>query len=93
MWFDEGMQWLAMPSDKHGRSQTFSDAAIQFCQGIKCLVGQPLRQTLDIVHMPAAPGKVGPAAAGFQLAVPTPETLTGRTELSAEQVALAVVGE
>ncbi|WP_211322335.1 transposase, partial [Paracidovorax anthurii] len=43
MWLDEGMQWLAMPSGKRGRSATFSDAAIQFCLSIKCLFGQPLR--------------------------------------------------
>lgn len=50
VWLDEGMQWLAMPSDKRGRSQTFSDAAVQSCLSIKCLLGQALRQTLVMVH-------------------------------------------
>lgn len=37
IWLDKGMQWLAPPSGKRGRSQTFSDAAIQLCLTIKCL--------------------------------------------------------
>ncbi len=44
------MQWLARPTGKRGRSQTFSDAAIQFCLTIKCLFGLPLRQTLGLVQ-------------------------------------------
>ena len=44
------MQWLAPPSGKRGRSQTFSDAAIQFCLTIKCLFSLPLRQTLGLVQ-------------------------------------------
>ena len=44
------MQWLAVPSGKRGRNQSFSDAAIQFCLTIKCLFGQPLRQTLGLVQ-------------------------------------------
>ena len=44
------MQWLAPPTGKRGRSPTFSDAAIQFCLTIKCLFGQPLRQTLGLVQ-------------------------------------------
>ena len=35
---------------KRGRCQKFSDAAIQFCLTIKCLFGQPLRQTLGLVE-------------------------------------------
>ena len=50
IWLDRDMQWLAVPSGKRGRSQTFSDAAIQFCLTIKCLFGQPLRQTLGLVQ-------------------------------------------
>ena len=30
IWLDSGLQWLAPPTGKRGRSQTFSDAAIQF---------------------------------------------------------------
>ena len=50
MWLDQSMQWLAAPSGKRGRSPRFSDAAIQFCLSIKCLFGQPLRQTLGMVQ-------------------------------------------
>ena len=50
MWLDREMQWLAAPSGKRGRRQTFSDAAIQFCLSIKCLFGLALRQTLGLVE-------------------------------------------
>ena len=50
IWLDKDMQWLAPASGKRGRSQTFSDAAIQFCLTIKCLFGLPLRQTLGVVQ-------------------------------------------
>ncbi len=50
VWLDKEMTWHAVPSGKRGRSQTFSDAAIQFCLSIKCLFGQPLRQTLGMVQ-------------------------------------------
>ncbi len=39
-----------MPSGERGRSPTFSDAAIQFCLSIKCLLGQPLRLSLGMVQ-------------------------------------------
>ena len=35
---------------QRGRNQTFSDAAIQFCLSIKCLFGQPLRQSMGMVQ-------------------------------------------
>ena len=44
------MQWVAAPSGKRGRSQKFSDAAIQFCLTIKCLFGLPLHQSLGLVQ-------------------------------------------
>lgn len=50
IWLDRDMQWLAQPTGKRGRCQKFSDAAIQFCLTIKCLFGQPLRQTLGLVE-------------------------------------------
>ena len=50
IWLDKDMQWLAQPRGKRGRCQKFSDAAIQFCLAIKCLFGQPLRQTLGLVE-------------------------------------------
>ena len=37
MWFNSGMALHAAPSDKPGRQQTFSDAAIQACLAIKVL--------------------------------------------------------
>lgn len=40
------MQWYAPASGKRGRQRFFSDAAIQFCQTIKCLFGLALRQSL-----------------------------------------------
>ena len=39
------MQWFGQRSGKRERSQTFSDAAIQFCLSIKCL-----RQALGMVQ-------------------------------------------
>jgi hypothetical protein len=50
VWLDTEMKWLAEPNGKRGRNQTFSDAAIQFCLSIKCLFGQPLRQSLGMVQ-------------------------------------------
>ena len=50
MWLDRRMQWLAAPSGKRRRRQTFSDAAIQFCVSIKCLFNQPLHQALGMVR-------------------------------------------
>ena len=50
IWLDKEMQWRAPASGKRGRSQTFSDAAIQFCLTIKCLFSLPLRQTLGMVQ-------------------------------------------
>ena len=38
------------PSGKRGRSQTFSDAAIQFCLSIKCLFNLPLRQAMGMTQ-------------------------------------------
>jgi len=44
------MQWLAAPSGKRGRQQTFSDVVIQFCLSIKGLFRLALRQTLGLVE-------------------------------------------
>lgn len=43
------MAWFAGKSGKRGRSDTFSDAAIQFCLMVKGLFGLPLRQTTGMV--------------------------------------------
>ena len=50
IWLNRDMQWFATPNGKHGRQQTFSDAAIQFCLSIKCLFGLALRQSLGLVE-------------------------------------------
>lgn len=50
IWLDKEMAWFAAPSGKRGRSPTFSDAAIQFCLGIKGLFGLPLRQSIGMVE-------------------------------------------
>jgi hypothetical protein len=43
IWVDPAMNWHGQPSGKLGRSQAFSDEAIQFCLSIKCLFNLPLR--------------------------------------------------
>lgn len=50
MWLDQGMQWFGAPSSKRGRSESISDAAIQFCLSIKSLFDQPLRQVIGMVQ-------------------------------------------
>jgi hypothetical protein len=42
IWFDAEMDWVAKPSGKTGRSQTFSDVAIQTCLTMKVLFGMVL---------------------------------------------------
>ncbi len=44
VWLDREMEWLASPSSRPGRPETFSDAAIQFCLSLKVLFGLALRQ-------------------------------------------------
>lgn len=50
LWLERDMPWLATPSGKRCRQQTFSDASIQFCLSIKCFFNLPSRQTLDLVQ-------------------------------------------
>jgi hypothetical protein len=50
VWLDREMEWLASPSGRPGRPQTFSDAAIQFCLSIKVLFGLALRQAIGLVE-------------------------------------------
>ena len=49
VWFDPDMAWFAGRSGKRGRSDTFSDTAIQFCLMVKGLFGLPLRQATGTV--------------------------------------------
>jgi len=50
IWFDPEMNWDGIPSGKRGRSQTFSDAAIQTCLTMKVLFGMALRQTTGFME-------------------------------------------
>jgi len=50
VWLDTGMSWQATPQGKRGRTQTYSDVAIQFCLTIKNLFGLPLRQTIGFIQ-------------------------------------------
>ena len=49
VWLDREMEWLARSSGRPGRSETYSDAAIQFCLSIKVLFGLALRQAIGMV--------------------------------------------
>lgn len=50
IWFDTEMRWVAAPSGRRGRQQTYSDAAIQTCLSMKVLFGMTLRQTTGFVE-------------------------------------------
>ena len=50
VWLDREMEWLAPASHRPGRSETYSDAAIQFCLSIKVLFGLALRQAIGMVE-------------------------------------------
>ncbi len=50
VWLDTSMSWQAAPRSKRGRTQTYSDAAIQFCLTIKNLFGLALRQTIGFIQ-------------------------------------------
>ena len=50
IWFDAEMSWIAQPSGKRGRQQSYSDAAIQTCLTLKVLFSLPLRQTTGFVE-------------------------------------------
>ena len=84
MWLDQDMQWFGAASGKRGRSQTFSDAAIQFCLSIKSLFGQPLRQALGMVQSLAAIGQAGLASAGLQHGLPAPQDFADPAQLPAQ---------
>ena len=50
IWFDPKTQWYAQSQDKHGRDQTYSDAAIQCCLLINFLFRLSLRMITDFVQ-------------------------------------------
>jgi len=80
MWRDREMQWLAAPSGKRDRSQTFSDATIQFCLSIKCLFGLALRQALELVESTLRP-------AGLDWPIPVYSTVCRRQKTLQAQIA------
>jgi hypothetical protein len=49
IWIDPGTNWYGPQSGKRGRSQTFSEIAIQFCVTIAWLSGAPLRRAIEAV--------------------------------------------
>jgi hypothetical protein len=71
LWIDKDMAWAGESSSKRGRSQLFSDAAIQFCLMLKNLYGQALRQTTGMV-------KSLLSLAGLDWGVPDFSTLSRR---------------
>lgn len=50
VWFEPDMQWQPPTSGKRGRSQSYSDAAIQCCLTLKVLFNLALRQTVGLVQ-------------------------------------------
>lgn len=50
IWFDPGMIWDAMPTDRRGRQQTYNDIAIQACLMMKFLFGMALLQVAGFVE-------------------------------------------
>ena len=50
IWFDPTTHWYAQPQGKHGRNQTYSDAAIQCCLMIKSLFRLSLRMVTGFVQ-------------------------------------------
>lgn len=50
IWLDKTMSWFAAASGKRGRSQKFSDAAIQFCLTLKNLFGLALQQANGLAY-------------------------------------------
>ncbi len=49
LWIDKDMDWFAPASGKPGRSEMFTDAAVQFCLMVKNLFGLALRQASGMV--------------------------------------------
>jgi hypothetical protein len=49
-WLDPDMRWHGKPTGKRGRSQKYSDEAVQFCLTIKSLFNLPLRQAMGMAQ-------------------------------------------
>jgi hypothetical protein len=50
IWLDPHMCWHGKPNGKRGRSQKYSEAAIQFCLTIKSLFNLALRQAMGMAQ-------------------------------------------
>lgn len=50
VWLDPEICWHGKPSGRRGRSQKYSDDAIQFCLTIKSLSNLPLRQAIGMAQ-------------------------------------------
>ena len=50
VWLDPDMCWYGKSSSRRGRSQKYSDEAIQFCLTIKSLFNLPLRQAMGMAQ-------------------------------------------
>ena len=48
IWIDSNIAWYGSPTGKRGRSETFSDTAIEFCLLIKELFHLPLRHAIEL---------------------------------------------
>jgi hypothetical protein len=79
VWLDTGMSWQATPRGKRGRTQTYSDMAIQFCLTIKNLFGLPLRQTIGFIQSLLK-------LAGLDWSVPDYSTLSRRQQTLQVQI-------
>ncbi|WP_255521399.1 IS5 family transposase [Chromobacterium sp. ASV23] len=79
VWFDTTMSWQATPQGKRGRTQTYSDVAIQFCLTIKNLFGLPLRQTIGFIQSLLK-------LAGLDWSVPDYSTLSRRQQTLQVQI-------
>lgn len=49
IWIDPGTNWYGNQSGKRGRSQTFSEVAIEFCVAIAWIFDSPLRRAIEAV--------------------------------------------
>ena len=50
IWLDKDMQWFAAPTGENGRPQRYTDAVIQFCLSIKCLLNLAGRQNTGMIE-------------------------------------------
>lgn len=71
IWIDSKMDWYGKPSGQRGRSQTFSDAAIEFCLTVARILSVSLRRAIEEI-------KTVIKAASLDWQVPDYSTLSRR---------------